>query len=83
MFLRRLNTVYAWYTVGVFAVIAVLALAEHLGLSREWIGFIFLLVTVAVYAGIGIMSRTTDPVEYYVAGRRVPAIYNGMATGAD
>jgi cation/acetate symporter len=83
LFVRRLNTVYAWYTLGVFAVIAVLALAEHLGLSREWIGFIFLLITVAVYAGIGIMSRTTDPVEYYVAGRRVPAIYNGMATGAD
>jgi cation/acetate symporter len=29
------------------------------------------------------MSRTTDADEYYVAGRRVPAVYNGMATGAD
>jgi Na+(H+)/acetate symporter ActP len=29
------------------------------------------------------MSRTTDAAEYYVAGRRVPAVYNGMATGAD
>ena len=29
------------------------------------------------------MSRTTNVSEYYVAGRRVPAIYNGMATGAD
>jgi len=29
------------------------------------------------------MSRTNDAAEYYVAGRRVPAIYNGMATGAD
>jgi cation/acetate symporter len=29
------------------------------------------------------MSRTTDATEYYVAGRRVPAIYNGMAIGAD
>jgi cation/acetate symporter len=36
-----------------------------------------------LYAGIGIMSRTTDAAEYYVAGRRVPAVYNGMATGAD
>ena len=36
-----------------------------------------------LYAGIGVMSRTTDAAEYYVAGRRVPAIYNGMATGAD
>jgi cation/acetate symporter len=29
------------------------------------------------------MSRTTDEQEYYVAGRRVPAFYNGMATAAD
>jgi glutathione S-transferase len=52
-------------------------------LSREWIGFIFLITTIGLYASIGIMSRTTDAVEYYVAGRRVPAMYNGMATGAD
>ena len=53
------------------------------GLNREWIGFIFLMATIGLYAGIGIMSRTTDAAEYYVAGRRVPAVYNGMATGAD
>ena len=29
------------------------------------------------------MSRTIDAAEYYVAGRRVPAFFNGMATGAD
>jgi cation/acetate symporter len=29
------------------------------------------------------MSRTADVAEYYVAGRRVPAFFNGMATGAD
>ena len=29
------------------------------------------------------MSRTADAAEYYVAGRRVPAFFNGMATGAD
>ena len=54
-----------------------------MGLPQTWIGFIFLLATVGLYAGIGIMSRTTDAAEYYVAGRRVPALYNGMATGAD
>jgi cation/acetate symporter len=39
--------------------------------------------TLALYATIGILSRTTDAAEYYVAGRRVPAFHNGMATGAD
>src|SRR5258707_10607996 len=29
------------------------------------------------------MTRTKDVAEYYVAGRRVPSFFNGMATGAD
>ncbi|WP_341892913.1 sodium:solute symporter family protein [Variovorax sp. YR752] len=82
-FKAQLNKVYAWYTGGFIAFVVVLAVLEQMGLPRNWIGFIFLLATVALYAGIGIMSRTSDAAEYYVAGRRVPAIYNGMATGAD
>jgi len=82
-FLRRLNKVYGLYTVGLLAFIAALAAAEQAGLPKRWIGVIFLLATVALYAGIGIISRTTDALEYYVAGRRVPAAYNGMATAAD
>ena len=82
-FKQNLNKVYKWYTGGFFAFVVVLAILEQMGLPRQWIGFIFLLATIGLYAGIGIMSRTNDAAEYYVAGRRVPAIYNGMATGAD
>ncbi|MDR7092642.1 sodium:solute symporter family protein [Hydrogenophaga laconesensis] len=82
-FKSQLNKVYTWYTGGFFIFVVALAILEQMGLSREWIGFIFLLATIGLYAGIGIMSRTTDAAEYYVAGRRVPAVYNGMATGAD
>jgi cation/acetate symporter len=82
-FKAQLNKVYAWYTGGFIGFILILAVLEQIGLPRRWIGFIFLLATVGLYAGIGIMSRTTNPVEYYVAGRRVPALYNGMAAGAD
>ena len=82
-FKKQLNKVYTWYTGGFIAFILILAVLEQMGLPRNWIGMIFLLATVGLYAGIGIMSRTTDAAEYYVAGRRVPAIYNGMATGAD
>jgi cation/acetate symporter len=80
---RELHGLVSWYTVGVVAFIVLLAVLEQLGLSRLWIGLIFLMGTLALYATIGILSRTTDEVEYYVAGRRVPAIYNGLATGAD
>ena len=82
-FKRQLNKVYRWYTLAFFVFVAVLAVLEQAGLPREWIGFVFLFATIGLYAAIGIMSRTTDATEYYVAGRRVPAVYNGMATGAD
>ena len=82
-FTRQLNKVYGLYTIGLLIFIAALGGLEMMGMSRRWIGVIFLLATVLLYAGIGVISRTTDADEYYVAGRRVPAVYNGMATGAD
>ena len=82
-FKTALNHVYTWYAGGFLAFVLTLAVLEQFGLSRQWIGLIFLLATLGLYAGIGIMCRTTDATEYYVAGRRVPAVYNGMATGAD
>jgi cation/acetate symporter len=82
-FKRQLHRVYGWYTGGFVCFALTLAVLEQMGLPKGWIGFIFLVATVLLYAGIGIMSRTTDANEYYVAGRRVPAVYNGMATGAD
>ena len=82
-FKKQLNKVYGWYTGGFFVFVIALAILEQLGLPKAWVGYIFLFATVLLYAGIGIMSRTNDAAEYYVAGRRVPAIYNGMATGAD
>ena len=82
-FKKGLNKVYTWYTGGFLTFLIVLAIAEQMGLSRQWIGMSFLASTVLLYAGIGFLTRTTDADEYYVAGRRVPAMYNGMATGAD
>jgi cation/acetate symporter len=82
-FNAMLKKVYGMYTGGFVVFIILLAILEQFGLPRNWIGYIFLLATVGLYAGIGIVSRTADIAEYYVAGRRVPAFFNGMATGAD
>jgi len=82
-FSRRLHWIYLAFGLAFLAFVGVMALLEQLGLSRRWIGFLFLVGPIVFYAGIGILCRTTDPTEYYVAGRRVPALYNGMATGAD
>lgn len=80
---RRLARILAQYVVGLCAVLLALAWAERQGLSRQWLGPFFLFSTVMIYAAIGIYGRTTDPEEYYVAGRRIPPFYNGMAAAAD
>lgn len=79
----RHHRLMAVFIVGFLAFLALMAWAERAGLSRDWIGPIFLFLSVMAYAGIGIYARTTDPQEFYVAGRRIPAMYNGMATAAD
>jgi cation/acetate symporter len=82
-FNQQLKKYYGLYTGGFIAFVIALAIAEQVGMSRQWIGYCFLFATIALYAMIGIMSRTVDATEFYVAGRRVPAFFNGMATGAD
>ncbi|MCB1422537.1 MAG: cation acetate symporter, partial [Nitratireductor sp.] len=62
---------------------ALMALLERMGASPETIGIGFLLFTIGIYALIGWLSRTAEVDAYYVAGREVPAVYNGMATAAD
>jgi len=79
----RLHRTLAVFVAGFIAFLMLLAWAEQRGLSRFWLGPIFMFSTVMMYAAIGIYGRTTDPHEYYVAGRRIPAIYNGMAAAAD
>ena len=82
-FRRQLWRLYGRFTLGFLAFTLLLALLEQLGWSRTLIGVVFLLATLVVYATIGILTRTVDPVAYYVAGRRVPAVFNGMALAAD
>jgi cation/acetate symporter len=79
----RLHRRFAVYVCCLLVFLAIMAVAERAGLRRGWVGAIFLFATIALYAGIGIYGRTSDAAEYYVAGRKIPAVYNGMATAAD
>ena len=82
-FYRQLGRMYGTYTGGFIAFIILVALLEWVGTPNRILGYLFVSFTIAVYAVIGVMTRTAQVSEYYVAGRRVPAFYNGMATGAD
>ena len=60
-----------------------MAIAEQAGVSAKNIGVMFVAFTVLIYAFIGYLSRTIQVDAYYVAGRQVPTVFNGMATAAD
>jgi cation/acetate symporter len=82
-FYKQLGRMYGTYTGSFIAFIILLAIFEQVGVPNRVLGYLFVGFTICVYAVIGIMTRTAQVSEYYVAGRRVPAFYNGMATGAD
>jgi cation/acetate symporter len=82
-FAANLKRYYTFYTGGFVAFVIFVGILEMMGVPVKILGYIFLFATIMLYAGIGFMSKTADVGEYYVAGRRVPALFNGMATGAD
>jgi len=82
-FFRRLCRYYLLFSAGFAAFLLALTVLEQEGMSRVWIGYLFMFATITLYATIGVISRTSNVTEYYVAGRRVPALFNGMATAAD
>src|SRR6476661_6608703 len=78
-FYKQLGRMYGTYTGGFIAFIVLLAVLEQVGVPNKILGYLFVFFTLAVYAVIGVMTRTAEVSEYYVAGRRVPAFYVGMA----
>jgi cation/acetate symporter len=79
----RLSRYYLWYTACFGLFLAALGILEKEGMPRQWIGYLYMFATIVLYAIIGVVARTSNVSEYYVAGRRVPALFNGMATAAD
>ncbi len=82
-FIDNLPKIYGLYTGGFLIFIALMALLEQRGVQADTIGILFVAFTVLIYACIGWLSRTMQVDAYYVAGRQVPAVFNGMATAAD
>ena len=82
-FIDNLGRIYGMYTGGFVVFIILMAILEQMGVSAATIGILFVAFTILIYALIGFLSRTMQVEAYYVAGREVPAVYNGMATAAD
>ncbi len=75
---------YTIFTIAFVGITILIGIAERaLGLSGTWIGYLFMALSLLIYVVIGVITRTSDADQYYVAGRNVPAFYNGMAVAAD
>ena len=77
-FIDNLPKIYGIYTGGFLVFIILMSIAEQAGMSKELIGIFFVSFTVLIYALIGWLSRTLQSDAYYVAGRQVPTVFNGM-----
>ena len=82
-FINNLGRVYSIYTLGFLGFVILMAILSAAGVANETIGWLFVGFTILIYALIGVLSRTMESNQYYVAGREVPAVFNGMATAAD
>ncbi|MGI9483112.1 MAG: sodium:solute symporter family protein [Hyphomicrobiales bacterium] len=82
-FISNLPKIYGTYTGGFLIFILLMAILEQMGVGADTIGILFVAFTIFIYAAIGWMSRTMQVDAYYVAGRQVPPVFNGMATAAD
>ncbi|WP_041442569.1 sodium:solute symporter family protein [Thioalkalivibrio sulfidiphilus] len=82
-FIENLPKIYGVYTGGFLAFFFLMAFFEQMGMGADTIGILFVAFTIGIYAFIGILSRTMAVEAYYVAGRSVPPVFNGMATAAD
>ena len=68
---------------GLVLLTLLLLFADFAGVPKGVVNGFFLVVSIIGYAVIGMFCRTTNPEEYFVAGRSISARMNGMATAAD
>lgn len=85
--MMRLNS-WSWRLLllsfaGLVLLTLLLLLADFAGVPKGVVNGFFLVASIIGYALIGMFCRTANPDEYFVAGRRISAPLNGMATAAD
>ncbi len=81
---RRIFAAYSGFAIGFGLLVFMISQIEQvLTIPVSVMSWFFMLITVGLYALIGLRGRTSQLDEYYVAGRRIPGMLNGLATGSD
>lgn len=75
----RLGTYFGIFASALAAVFFMAAILEQLGISDQSLRWMMLLGPMVLYGSIGLASATRIPLDYFAAGRRVPAVFTGLA----
>lgn len=83
----RLGTYFGIFTSAFVAITLLSLMLEQLGVASGLLSLVMLIGPLVMYAAIGLATFTREPLDYFAAGRRVPAAYSGAgmaitATGA-
>lgn len=74
----RLGTYFGIFMSAFVALALITLILEGLGVSDEALRMTMFLGPIALYAAIGLTAFTSEPIDYFAAGRRVPAFYTGL-----
>ncbi|CFX20156.1 Sodium:solute symporter [Candidatus Filomicrobium marinum] len=74
----RLGTYFAIFASAFAALVLMLLMLEQLGADDGLTRAALLFGMLTMVVGIGLLSFTRDPLEYFASGRRVPAVYCGI-----
>ncbi|MDX2258976.1 MAG: sodium:solute symporter [Hyphomicrobiaceae bacterium] len=74
----RLGAYFGIFASLFAALVLMLMMLEQLGTADEIVRVAMLVGPLGLFVGIGLMSFTREPLEFFAAGRRVPAVYCGL-----
>ena len=77
----RLGTYFGIFASSLAGLVLLLLIFEQLGTSDSVLRWAMLLGPLVLYAAIGLCVPTQEPLEFFAAGRRVPAGYTGLGIG--
>lgn len=73
-----LGAYYGIITSAFVSLVIALAMFEQLGWPPMWLTEAMILVPLALYLLIAIGTRTLNVADFFVSGRRVPPVFNGL-----
>ncbi|MFP3920605.1 MAG: sodium:solute symporter family transporter [Dichotomicrobium sp.] len=79
----RLGASFGIFASAYVSLVLTLLILEQLGLAAFWVNQLMILGPALFYLVIGMMVRTTNLEDFFVAGERVPALYNGLSVSAN